>query len=518
MLSINFYGGIGQIGGNKILLQDGDTSLFMDFGTPYSVRGDFFEEFLNPRPGAGLLDLLELGLLPPLKGIYRPDLVIPEVVQRFSSAPKRSVDGVLVSHAHLDHCGYVSFLRKEIPIYASALTGFIVKAMQDCGGTDFEREICYLSERVRENNYLKTEGPYQQRCFVFVDGFPSGKAAEEFWNWSPAKTKKMVCYSNSISMDRIGELPVRYFPVDHSVFGANAYAISTSKGWVAYSGDLRLHGKNGWKTQKAAEEINKLKPYIYIGEGTRVTETAQTTEEDVYENALRATRNTSGKLVIADFGPRNIERLLTFHRIAQDTHRQLVVLAKDAYLLDKMSLASGQVISLEKQSDILIYEDRHFRRANWEESIWDRFTDRKVTPAMIGNSPGEFILCFSFWDINDLIDIAPRGGTYIYSSSEAYDEEQRMDMRRLNNWIKHFEIKGVGLPREELNWQVPEGEWGFHASGHASGPDLVEIIKIIEPKIFIPVHTEKPEYFVEALRHTNIEVRVPVLDKEMTFK
>ena len=517
MLSLNFYGGVNQIGGNKILLRDSDTGLFLDFGTPYSTRGNYFEEFLNPRPGAGLLDLLELGLLPSLEGIYRPDLVIPEIIQRFGSAPKISVDGVLVSHARLDHCGYVSFLRKEIPIYTSALTGFIVKAMQDCGGTDFEREICYLSQRVRENNYLKTEGPYQQRCFVFVDGFPSGNMAQEFWDWSPAKTKKMVCYHNAISRDRIGKLPVRYFPVDHSVFGATAYAINTSRGWVAYSGDLRLHGINGWKTSKAAEEISKLKPYIYLGEGTRVMETTQTTEENVYEKALQATRNTPGKMVLADFGPRNIERLQTFYRIAQETKRQLVVLAKDAYMLDKMSLASDQVTSLEQQTDILIYEDRHYRRTNWEEGIWDRFTDRKVTPSMIGNSPGEFILCFSFWDINDLIDIAPRGGTYIYSSSEAYDEEQQLDMRRLNNWLKHFDIKGVGLPREELNWQVPDDEKGFHASGHASGPDLVEIIRKIEPQIFIPIHTEHPLYFVEALKGTNTRVLIPELDKEMTF-
>ena len=518
MLSLIFYGGVNQIGGNKILLRDGETSLFLDFGTPYTLRGDFFEEFLNPRPGAGLLDLLELGLLPHLKGIYRADLVIQEVVQRFISAPKISVDGVLISHAHLDHCGYVSFLRKEIPIYASALTGFIVKAMQDCGGTDFEREICYLSQRVHENNYLKTEGPYQQRCFVFVDGSPAGKTAQDFWNWSPAKTKKMICYSNTIASDKIGQLPIRHFQVDHSVFGANAYAIGTSKGWVAYSGDLRLHGKQGWKTEKSAEDIHALKPYIYIGEGTRANETTRTTEDDVYENALQATRNTTGKLVIADFGPRNIERLQTFYRIAQETHRQLVVLAKDAYLLDKMSLASDKVASLEKLPNIFIYEDRRYRRANWEDGIWDRFTDRKVTPSMIGNSPGDFILCFSFWDINDLIDIAPRGGTYIYSSSEAFDEEQRMDMRRLNNWIKHFDIIGVGLPREELNWKIPESERGLHASGHASGPDLLEIIRKIEPKIFIPVHTTNPEYFVEALKGTNIQVLVPALNKEMTFK
>lgn len=517
MLSLNFFGGVGQIGGNKVLLRDEDTTLFFDFGTPYSQRDLYFEEYLRPRPWAGLLDLVELGLLPRLRGIYRPDLTTPEVERRLRGAPELSVDGILVSHAHLDHLGYVSFLTEGIPVYASALTGFIAKCMEDCGGTDFEREICYVSHRVARDNYLAAEGPYYQRCFIFVDGFPGDNEAQEFWDWSPAKTKKMVCRSSGGSPDKIGRLPLRQFPVDHSVFGANAYAVCTSSGWVAYSGDLRLHGSRGWQTEKAAGEIAALHPFIFVCEGTRVTETTQATEEDVYENALRATRLASGKLVIADFGPRNIERLLTFYRIAQDTQRQLVVLARDAYLLEKMALASGQVASPGKLPDLLIYEDRRLYRDRWEEGIWERFPDRRVTPAQISASPGDFILCFSFWDVNDLIDIAPDGGTYIYSSSEAYDEEQRLDMRRLRNWLEHFGIKGVGLPLEELKWRIPDSDRGLHASGHASGPNLAEIIKMVGPRFFIPMHTEHPEHFVEALRGTNINVLIPQLASEMRF-
>jgi hypothetical protein len=39
MVSITVYGGAGVIGGNKILLEDGDTRLFLDFGTDYHTRG-----------------------------------------------------------------------------------------------------------------------------------------------------------------------------------------------------------------------------------------------------------------------------------------------------------------------------------------------------------------------------------------------------------------------------------------------------------------------------------------------
>lgn len=38
---------------------------------------------------------------------------------------------VLLSHAHLDHSGYISFLRQDMPIVSSRCTAYIAKAIQD---------------------------------------------------------------------------------------------------------------------------------------------------------------------------------------------------------------------------------------------------------------------------------------------------------------------------------------------------------------------------------------------------
>ena len=37
---------------------------------------------------------------------------------------------VLVSHAHLDHDGDISYLKPIIPVYASYISAFIARAMQ----------------------------------------------------------------------------------------------------------------------------------------------------------------------------------------------------------------------------------------------------------------------------------------------------------------------------------------------------------------------------------------------------
>src|SRR3989304_750123 len=125
MPTITLYGGAGTIGGNKILLEEGDSRLFFDFGTTFATRALYFEEYLKPRPGVGLLDLREVGLLPPLEGLYRPDLVPSgDVWARCRERPgyreTPSVDAVLVSHAHVDHTGYISFLPAAAPGYPTA--------------------------------------------------------------------------------------------------------------------------------------------------------------------------------------------------------------------------------------------------------------------------------------------------------------------------------------------------------------------------------------------------------------
>ncbi|MGD0717333.1 MAG: hypothetical protein ABR979_04610 [Halobacteriota archaeon] len=64
MSSLTFYGGVNEIGGNKILLEDQDTRLFLDFGMSFSLANQYFDEFMQPRKCKGILDLLEFGLLP----------------------------------------------------------------------------------------------------------------------------------------------------------------------------------------------------------------------------------------------------------------------------------------------------------------------------------------------------------------------------------------------------------------------------------------------------------------------
>src|SRR5438309_11454416 len=101
MIEITFYGGAGEIGGNMILVRDGDSKAMLDFGMSLGERGRFFSEpFLSPRNENGLISL---GIIPDVAGLYKGDGQVP-------------ADAVFVSHAHIEHPMYSSLLNPQIPV------------------------------------------------------------------------------------------------------------------------------------------------------------------------------------------------------------------------------------------------------------------------------------------------------------------------------------------------------------------------------------------------------------------
>jgi ribonuclease J len=64
MTSLTFYGGVNEIGGNKILLEDQATRVFFDFGMSFSLANQYFDEFMQPCKCKRYLKPVELGGFP----------------------------------------------------------------------------------------------------------------------------------------------------------------------------------------------------------------------------------------------------------------------------------------------------------------------------------------------------------------------------------------------------------------------------------------------------------------------
>ena len=120
MTKITFHGGVKEIGGNKFLVEDKGTKIFMDFGMSFGAAGQYFSQFMQPRTSNSLIDMFEMGLLPKIKGLYRRDYAKH---MGFGGDEETEIDAVLLTHAHVDHFAYITYLREPFSPLCRASRG-----------------------------------------------------------------------------------------------------------------------------------------------------------------------------------------------------------------------------------------------------------------------------------------------------------------------------------------------------------------------------------------------------------
>jgi len=466
VVSLTFHGGVNEIGGNKILLQDKDTKIFLDFGKGFTTLGDYFEEYLAPRSSNGILDYITMGLVPDIPGIYRDDLMF----KAGREIKEPDVDAAIISHAHADHVDYASFLHKDIPLYMGQTTQNLVKAIQERSSGALDRQV--LEYRLAGAKYGDPKIPRTVNTF---------RTGEKF---------------------AIGSLEIEPIHVDHSVPGAYGFIIYTSEGPVVYTGDLRRHGTKPQMTEEFVAKAKEVKPVALIAEGTRIKdEPTNESEQLVYKQSDALTAKTSN-LIFADFNFKDVDRVRTFYDIAKKNGRKLAIKIKDAYFLKHLSSDPNLNLPNWDDENIVIYKAK-YRSGTYRDSDYtgqDRMfatSQNALTAAEIAQNPDKYLCAMGFFSFNALIDMKPKSGAvYIHSASEAYNEEQVLSTKRLHNWIEKFQME---------HHQI-------HCSGHAKGEDLMGMVKEIDAKMLFPIHTEYP---TEYARVTN---KITIVDMNKKYQ
>ena len=441
--SLTFYGGVNEIGGNKILLKDRDTKIFFDFGMSFAAKSKFYSPpFLSPKSEKSLQ---ELGILPQIDGVYKFDNSSPDI------------DGFFLSHGHLDHSAYLSFIKREIPVFCGETTRTILQTLSSIRRADLEFNVKDIDFKV----------------------FRTGTKI------------------------KVGGVEVEPYHVDHSIPGAYGFLIHTSNGTIVYTGDYRDHGAKPEMTYEFVEKASETEPIAIVTEATNMTGATVSNEGEV-EGKLNTIASQVDGIMLAEYGYSDIDRLNTFYKIAKKNSRCLAVSLKQALLLE--ALANDKHLKLPAISDdgILIFRRSKKRYEKWETELIEKFEgENKIFNAFeVSKQQCKLVLAVSFYDFEELISLQPSSGScYILSSSEPFNEEMELDYDRLVNWLSHY-----GLP-----------QYHIHVSGHMMPLRLKAALNKIGAKRIFPIHTENAALFKKFVSNTVSQVQLVEKGLEYTL-
>jgi ribonuclease J len=403
-MKLTIHRGANEIGGSCVEIQSSNNRIVIDIGmpivTPYGSK-----------------------TLPDIKGFYKHD------------DKHRLMDGLLISHAHLDHYGLYNFASEDIQYYLGEAT----------------HKLINLSNIFIEDRGIISKVEYIRDRKHFL----------------------------------IGNFKITPFLMDHSAYDAYAFLIEADGKKVFYSGDFRAHGRKGKLFYKflrtVPEGINAL-----LLEGTSINDGSLNTEfkkEEVVEREIAGILEKHNTIAFGIASSQNIDRMVTFYKAAKRTDRMFVV---DVYTANVLTAIGYPTIPHPSKNypEIRVFFPRYLcdkLEKGHQKDMMYKFVPYKITKDEISSNLSRvFMLVKSSMseylkEIKNL-DASP----VIYSMWKGYQEDPSM---------KYF-IRGLTKGDDSLLYNA-------HTSGHADVSTLKRLVSRLRPDKVIPIHTFRPEMYKE---------------------
>ena len=415
-MKITIYRGTKEIGGTLIEIKSGNSRILIDAGYPL---------FLNNKPiedevaSYSYNKLLELGVLPDIKGLYEWDL--------------STFDAVLISHAHLDHYGLLRYIHPGIPVYLSKGTRKII-------------DISVLFKLTKE---------------------------------IPAVFREFDMYKPF----QVGSFRIMPFLMDHSAFDATAFEISDDERIIIYTGDFRGHGRKAVCLDRFIKKARKGADTL-LTEGTmygRQDEEVMT-EQELEERLIKKIEDFRGP-VLFQSSSQNIDRLVSFYRVAKRLNRIFVVDVYTANILHELRQLDNNRLPYPSRDypNIRVFypyrlTQKIFNRIG--EEYAKRFSSFHISREKLKEEQNNIVMAVRPSMRMDMEAIGLQDGLFVYSLWSGYRESE---------YQKKFEdfLDTKGFKIDIL-----------HTSGHATVSDIHRVITELEPKQIVPIHTMSPDSFI----------------------
>lgn len=332
-MKLKIHRGANEIGGSCVELTTGDGRLVLDLGMPLVKPGNHKErfDFRRYRELSGQ-ELVNRGVLPDIDGLYSWDSQV------------QPVSGLVISHAHQDHYGFMSFVRPDVPVYASVGT----------------RKLVEIS-------------------VMFLPDIASMPSVLELPKWKATQ---------------IGPFAVTGYLVDHSAPDALALVVEADGKRLMYSGDLRAHGRKG----KLFESMVSNPPEnidCLLLEGTMMDRGTQkfADEDEVVSELVRMLSKDKNPMFVF-CSSQNIDRICSVYKAAIRSGRHLVIDLYTAFILDRLRILSNRLPQHELDNVRVKYWCSHadtLADSGYKQFLYD-VNRSKIEVDELAADPGRFII------------------------------------------------------------------------------------------------------------------------------
>ncbi|MBA2124013.1 hypothetical protein B9J78_03650 [bacterium Unc6] len=359
-MQIIIHRGTHEIGGSCVELKTVNNRILVDFGIPLVSR-DHQPFEVKQLKGKSLQELKEQKILPDIKGLFKDE--------------KKGIDGILISHSHLDHYGFLQYVNPEIPIYLSKGAELLIEVSN-----------------------------------IFV----------------PTKVGKLntKVISNKKQLN-IGDFNVTPFLVDHSAFDALAFLIETEGKRLFYSGDFRAHGRKAILFNQIVKRPPQNIDCLLMEGSALGREDAQyKTEEDV-ERRLEEIISERRNITFLFASSQNIDRIVSAYRACLKTDSTFVIDIYTAFILDKLKQVSGKIPQFNWKNVRVKFLDAHAKalaQAGHKNLLY-AYNKRKIEMPEISKNKNRILMLARDNSVfplilKKIIDVA--GATIAYSMWDGY--------------------------------------------------------------------------------------------------
>ena len=282
---------------------------------------------------------------------------------------------------------------------------------------------------------------------------------------------RMLEQANIVEYDsdrkvKIDKFEVSFFRVTHSIPDSFGIVVDTPEGRIVSSGDFKIDltpiGKDIELTRMA--EIGKEGVTLLLSESTNAEQEGYTpSEKNVYDSIDDIIKNAQGRLIVSTFSS-NISRIQQVCESAVSHGRKIAIVGRSMEKAVEISRSFGYI----HVPDLSIIETQDIKRYSNSEIL-----------ILCTGSQGESMAALSRIanGAHKDIHIIP-GDTIVFSSSAIPGNGVMID-----NVINQLSRAGAEVVTNSILNDI-------HSSGHASRQELRFMLKLMNPKYFMPIHGE----------------------------